>query len=359
MVIKMVNRTINLELYKLTQDEIFEYLQNYLKKLNVKFEIFEDQIISINYPNQPIFVAHMDTVQDKDMKKLLIIKENIIRRQNGILGADDRAGVNIILNHCKNLNFIFTRDEEIGCLGVKKLVDVVEEYVEKFENSCFIELDRKGGNSLLASNHGYCEEDLTDDITKIAPFLINDFGAYTDIDHLIHILPAVNLSIGYYNGHCKEEYLNIDEYNVINSLINDLNKELTGKKYKIPEPKFKEFYYDYYRDTNYEICDECESIYEVDELYIDLEDNTLKCIDCLEKIYNKFVEDLLNENKIIRYLGDDNVEYELCEECLIINENQYLYIDLEDNKVKCSYCIKNKYNSTIVELLHDNIILKW
>ena len=88
----------------------------------------------------------------------------------------------MILNHCKNINFIFTRDEEIGCVGVRKIADNIEEYVEKFNNPCFVELDRKHGDSLLADNHGYCKEDLTNDILEIAPFLKNDFGAYTDID---------------------------------------------------------------------------------------------------------------------------------------------------------------------------------
>jgi len=300
-----MNKTLNLNLYKLTQDELFKNLQIFLRNKNIKYDIIEEQIVSIRYPNKPIFVAHMDTVNDNDMCKNLFLNGNILKRKNGILGADDRAGVNIILNHCKDINFILTRDEEKGCLGIKKIVNEIEDYVSEYNNTCFIELDRKYGNSLLADVHGYCQTDLTDDILKIAPFLKNEIGAFTDIDYLIHIKPAVNLSVGYYNPHTNNEYLKIDEYLRINSLIPLLNKKLSNKTYELPN---KDNLYDnidciVYDNEDldiHDICDSCNEIMPISELYVTDTCETI-CIYCLLEKYNMSLEDIIEELDLIPY----------------------------------------------------------
>ncbi len=268
------DKMINLTLYKLTQNELFNYIKGYLNALKIKFIEFDKQIISINHPNKPCFIAHLDTVNDLDMKKELIVSDDKLYRKNGILGSDDRAGVNIILNHCEDINFIFTRDEEIGCLGVREIAKLFENKPKLIKDiTCFIELDRKGGNSLLSVKHGYCNEDLRNAIMDIALnegiIFVDDIGAFTDVDYLLTYKPAVNMSVGYYNPHSNDEYLNINEYNRINNLIPLLNSGLNDV-YTIVDI-----------EHSYKCYDNIECYCEICETIITDKPYTTEYIDCI------------------------------------------------------------------------------
>jgi hypothetical protein len=228
--INNILKNVNIAIYKLTQESLIIYVQNYLKERKIKFFEYEGNIISLRKNNCPIFIAHMDTVNDKDLSKKLYLdtNKNILYRKNGILGADDRAGVNLILNHCKDINFILTVDEEIGGLGIEEVVRLttLTEHLENY--SCCIELDRMGKNDLLGAKHGYCEKDLDVAIQKVLPKYQSEFGVFTDIDYLCDYIASANISVGYYQQHTKNEFLKVDEFDYINSKIFELSK-IKGK----------------------------------------------------------------------------------------------------------------------------------
>ena len=67
-------------------------------------------------------VAHIDTVNDYvNEVSFNIVDDNIISNKNGILGADDRAGVYACMQLMDSCRVIFTNYEETGGQGVKKL----------------------------------------------------------------------------------------------------------------------------------------------------------------------------------------------------------------------------------------------
>ncbi|HAF48227.1 MAG TPA: hypothetical protein DCL08_03170 [Anaerolineaceae bacterium] len=92
-----------------------------------------------------LLAAHLDVKSEFSPSDQLIVNDNIISRQKGILGADDRAGVAIILNLLKevgdfrdipSLKFIFTVREEEGQKGAEAIETDFYEDV-----SCGISLD--------------------------------------------------------------------------------------------------------------------------------------------------------------------------------------------------------------------------
>lgn len=162
------------------------------------------------------FVAHIDTVRTKKDKMNLKIENNIITNSGGILGADDRAGVYGLFKIYESLlddreipSFLFTNYEEVGGVGVKSFIDTYN----KLENvNLFIELDRRGTDEYVT----YV------DVSKEVENYIESFGfipsvgSYSDIADLAehYLIPAVNISIGYYSQHTNKERLVIDAMNM-------------------------------------------------------------------------------------------------------------------------------------------------
>lgn len=254
------------EIYTLSQDELREFVKKFLKDKGIEFKEYDGNIWSIRNKGKVCFVSHLDTVAHSyvEYKKPVFEANGILFKVDAILGADDRAGVNLILNHCEDINFIFTRDEEIGRLGASSLAENVE-FLQEMKNNVigFIELDRKNYNDIIGYRHGYCDKDFHDAVSGVLTDSIDALGAYTDIDEFIEDKPAVNISVAYFNAHTKDEYLDIKAWEELDKKILLLN-EIQGE-FKIAPPKtyyspkyttysskyYKntyDFYDDYYND---------------------------------------------------------------------------------------------------------------
>ena len=78
--------------------------------------------------------THLDTVREFESDREIIKNGNIWSSSNGILGADDRAGVAVVLHLAQHLNltstpfsgkvkYIFTVEEESGLVGARQVDD--------------------------------------------------------------------------------------------------------------------------------------------------------------------------------------------------------------------------------------------
>lgn len=162
--------------------------------------------------NHIMLVSHMDTVK-RSSKVKLIDNNGVITNANGVLGADDRAGVFAILeiaNRCiKNKGplpyLLFTNYEECGGLGVRRFckdkidVNVIPDIY------LMIELDRRGIND--AVYYSEPEAALKPIIESVG--YKEAWGSYSDVSTLsdFNDIAHVNLSIGYFNEHTKNEML--------------------------------------------------------------------------------------------------------------------------------------------------------
>lgn len=288
---------IRKEIFEMTQKELIVYIESELNKRGVEYKKDENgNIWSIRFNGKPAFVSHMDTVAkcDEEYKKKAFIVDNILFKVDAVLGGDDRAGVNLIINHLENINFILTTDEEIGCIGASEL-SRNEEFKNDIENICaFIEIDRKGNSDVIGALHGYCEKDFVDKVLEILPTHNDARGVLTDIDKFIHIKPGVNISAGYYNAHTTDEYLDIEYFNYLNSKIIELSN-ITGD-FKLPKPRkaysytgrknrgtyLASNYYYGYGDINYVRCSECGAI--VDDIECTIINGKIVCDSCASKL---------------------------------------------------------------------------
>ena len=227
------------KLLNLNNTQIVNYLNNCLPKNTITDKK--------NYWYLPgdthtVLVAHVDTVRTHN-KILLEQNKDKIRNVLGILGADDRAGVYACYKLHKETNcaVLFTNYEETGGKGVKKFT---YDYPKFFSNTrLFIELDRQGNNEFV--NYTYLPEEIENIIKEVTIFK-PDFGTYSDIYELstFYRIPAINVSIGFYNEHTKQEYL------CLTSLQNSIENVKNLLQYEIPyypdyDPYKNQFKYDY------------------------------------------------------------------------------------------------------------------
>lgn len=167
--------------------------------------------------------AHLDTVYSFDEGREIIKDGNIWSSSSGILGADDRAGVAILLETLKRLdatNFhgtvkcIFTVEEEIGLLGAK---GVDADFLQDVD-AAFV-IDRRGNGDIVTSCGGYeefCDESFGKFIEEtasnhgLAGWKCTAGGSSDTRIWASHGIQSVNLSAGYYHEHSSDEYLDVE-----------------------------------------------------------------------------------------------------------------------------------------------------
>lgn len=245
------------------------YLYNYLcKKGNVTFDetgnLWFNRGVSVYYP---LIVAHMDTVQDVDFKKVFYEENGNIRgrlhnKPCGI-GADDKNGIYVALRLIEKtdipLKCLFTHGEETGADGS------YETSKNDFTDVAYmLQFDRKGNTDVIQ----YGSDEFYADVLKIGEkfgYRKSD-GIFTDVTVLSqkHGISAVNLSCGYYFMHLDGEYTNIAELeNAVNlglALIAGLTKPYPfeyREKYRSSVYNGKAWKDLEFDDTYTGICDCC------------------------------------------------------------------------------------------------------
>ena len=169
-------------------------------------------LIAVSEQSQIGVVAHCDTVFTVPPKRSEIYydtQKNVIWSPDG-LGADDRAGVFIILKLLQKgikPTIILTTGEENGGLGAQ---EITKDYPHnEFNLKFLIQLDRRGSNDCVFYHCGN-----RDFIHRIETYgFIEKYGTFTDISFLAPAwdIAAVNLSVGYVDEHSYQERLFISD----------------------------------------------------------------------------------------------------------------------------------------------------
>lgn len=166
--------------------------------------------------------AHLDTVEAIDESRIIIKEKNVWTSSEGILGADDRAGINVIISILKSLKpnefkgklkVIFTVEEEIGLVGAS---EVSETFLWDVDMAFVI--DRRGTNDIVSHNFSqeFCSREFGHSLERIARN--SDLGNWKAVrggssDTAIWAskgIQSVNLSAGYLNEHSNLEQVDVD-----------------------------------------------------------------------------------------------------------------------------------------------------
>ena len=215
------------------EEEVSDFIQKYLTEIDVPFYIDRlGNIYNLDYKNQPLLSAHMDTVQDDTdaiLTDYITIRGDILSGY-GVIGGDDKCGIYIILNILKTIkvNFIFSIAEEVGCVGVSTFI--TEEHDFKDIPYGLI-LDRRGNSDIicLRNQYGTLEfETALAEIGKVFEYSPAS-GVMSDADHLSEKISCANLSVGYYNPHTKHEFVKLSELSKANYFVYSIIKNVKEK----------------------------------------------------------------------------------------------------------------------------------
>lgn len=172
--------------------------------------------------------AHMDTVKATNRDKIVVEQNGVFRAyyhgKTTVLGADDRAGIAIVLSILDNvpssfegtLKLSFTREEEIGCIGASRID-------KKFYNDVDLNItfDRRGNKDIVVGTWGapFCSNVVGHTLENIAKRNNFDYrcvsGGVSDAYEFSYKgINSVNLSVGYENEHTSNEFLVYKDLNV-------------------------------------------------------------------------------------------------------------------------------------------------
>jgi len=190
---------------------------------------FEDELVSFlpenhfkdehgNYyykigESRTAFTCHLDTASPEQVGVVHVIEGDIIKTDGrSILGADDKAGMTILLYMIeKNVPglYCFFIGEEVGCIGSG--LAAKDDMFKNYDR--MISFDRRGTTSIIThqSSSRTCSDDFGKQLAKLynkhgLSMSIDNTGVYTDSAEFTYVIPeCTNISVGYYSEHRKEE----------------------------------------------------------------------------------------------------------------------------------------------------------
>lgn len=180
--------------------------------------------IQIDEESRVMFTCHLDTSCISQERVNHIFDGNYIKTDGTtILGADDKAGMTILLymieQKVPGLYYFFI-GEERGCVGSSKLAKNWKStnFYNKIDK--IVSFDRRGTDSIITEQlYGVCcSDEFATELAQRLNYANDSFnfrpdptGIYTDSAQFTSLVPeCTNISVGYYNEHSTSEYQNID-----------------------------------------------------------------------------------------------------------------------------------------------------
>lgn len=198
-----------------TEEEMFHLLDGLHK------DDFGNLFIKIG-ESDVMFASHLDTATSAKTDVVHVIKGDIIKTNGcSILGADDKAGVTIMLymieNKIPGLYYFFV-GEEVGCIGSKKVAEKFK--ADKIDSiKKVISFDRSDYNSIITYQRSRrcCSDKFGEELAKQLNEIESSFsykldtgGVSTDSIQFLELYPeCTNISVGYDSEHTCYESQNI------------------------------------------------------------------------------------------------------------------------------------------------------
>lgn len=194
------------------EDEVAQLISDKFK-LNLEKDTHGNYYVKIG-ESRTMFTSHFDTANKNFCSVNHTFDGDLIKTDGkSILGADDKAGVTIMMymiqNQIPGLYYFFC-GEEVGCVGsslLAKFGDVKGKYDK------VISFDRRGTTSVIThqsrqrTSSDKFAEALSKELNKFGlSYEKDDTGVYTDSAEFSEIVPeCTNISVGYYSEHTFNE----------------------------------------------------------------------------------------------------------------------------------------------------------
>jgi hypothetical protein len=237
------------------------FLESYLPEGFSK-DSFGNYFLKIG-DSKTMFTCHLDTACSNFEKVNHIEYEDFITTDGTtILGADDKAGMTILLylieNKIPGLYYFFI-GEEVGCIGSNNAAEL------DFSNYArCISFDRRGYSSVITHQiYGRCCSDefarnLSNELSKGSlNFYTDATGVVTDsASFMSKIAECTNISVGYHKEHTTKESQNIKFLEELCKVCVDVNWE------DLPTVRGPKDYYDDYYSSGPSEDDDFEDFYD-------------------------------------------------------------------------------------------------
>lgn len=213
--------------------------------------------------SRTLFTAHTDTVHHgRGHNPTHVTLENGIQflnagaadKQDDVLGADDGAGLAILLTMMDQGvpgYYVFFRQEEVGGRGSEYFASEFRGLCKQFDRA--IAFDRAGyGDVITRQFCGNCcsqefAQALSDKLNNADPdFMYSpcDGGSFTDTANLVDLIPeCTNLSVGYHDQHTQMESQNVTFLQQLAVVCCGIDWEDLPIGKRDPEPVFDRKYY--------------------------------------------------------------------------------------------------------------------
>lgn len=179
---------------------------------------FGNVIIDTCKNPEMLFSCHTDTVDHEEGFREIHfdVDTNIMYAKNPeILGADDGAGVFIMLNmiqHNVPGRYVFHRSEERGALGANWIVENTPALLSKMRFA--VAFDRMGTGDIINDmiTGITCSDDFVETLNEqLGSTYQKQVGIFTDTAFYINHIPnCTNISVGYYDQHTNHESLDVE-----------------------------------------------------------------------------------------------------------------------------------------------------
>lgn len=206
------------------------------------------------------FTCHLDTACKSQVFVNHKIEKNIISTDGkSILGADDKAGMTILLYMIEKRIpglYCFFIGEEVGCIGSGKASD--DESFSKYDR--MISFDRRGTKSVITyqSSKRCCSDEFATELSN----RLNNFGlqmepdntgVYTDSAEFTDVISeCTNISVGYYKEHTHFEHQDIDHLIKLCIAVTKIDWETLPVKRDQTKIEYKSYSYKSYGYSTYD-----------------------------------------------------------------------------------------------------------
>lgn len=202
-----------------------------------------------------MFTSHLDTASRHQVDVKHVHDGKFVKTDGkSILGADDKAGVTIMLYMIEKQTpglYYFFLGEERGCIGSGKAAK--EQSEARLDIEKVISFDRRGTDSVITHQSGLrcCSDEFANALTKALNDADPNFGYKKDntgilTDSLEFIglySECTNISVGYYSEHTNEERQDIEHLNRLAEACTKINWDGLPTQ-RNPEKRKKEKEYD-------------------------------------------------------------------------------------------------------------------
>jgi hypothetical protein len=341
-----------------TEEDLFHLLPN-----NIQTDEFGNKFLWIGDNSTTMFTCHLDTASSQVVDVRHKFEKNIITTDGTtILGADDKAGMTILLymieHNIPGLYYFFL-GEERGCVGSRSLANKHKK--EPLPNiTKVISFDRRGNRSVITHQMGgrCCSEvfgtALSEELNKNESTLsygTDPNGIYTDSSQFINIYQeCTNVSVGYNYEHTHSEEQDILHLEKLCSAVIKVKWEslpISRKTNEVDEyDELDDYYYPSYRgrsNTTTTTKSTSNKSWTTEYYFVDTDFSTEKCSVSINKYTNTM--DRIE-------LSDERLDYEcdLIQDLLETLEVEYKEMEWDGNTLTLDYEQGNVSKTTREEM---------